>query len=635
MSDAPFELKGFEPISRLGGGGFGEVWLARQVNIDRQVAIKIGHAPIDDKTVQLRFERECIALGRLSGHPNIIDVFTAGQLDDDRPYLVLEFVNGGTLWQRLQRSPLSESELCRVGIQLSDALTVAHGAGVLHRDLKPENVLLRQNGDAVLGDFGIARLHDGANTTSHAITASVAYAAPEILSGKSASVASDLYGIGICLLASVLRSVPFVHKTDESIHPIINRVLTDKPPELRQHGVSEQLSSAIGMLLEKDPDKRPRSATDTKALLERAATSASSSAPSGAGPTIIAPSPPPHATESGQRSGPAIAPSPGPSTGSHAAPAASPGPGARPAPHHAPPPPAALPQQRPAPPHNTPAPTGFPAPPRPQSGAPTRRCRLAGRVASPAGLPAGEPSPAPANRQASAHRPRPAALSRYSPWRTRPGRSHRSNLSSPSSSRRPVARPRSRPRGRAPTTTTASGCSRSPSAPPWWSGGSCSSCCLACRVVARTPRRTSRPSPRHHPTRAATVTPMTVTPATVTVTVTVTPATLTPATVMHRRPRRQPRRPRRPPHRHPPRRPSPSRCRSPSPTRPWGPTRRPRWTPKGRRHRSSATTPRSRSASASGRRRPTPTRPARRSSTSRSPGSTPRRRRRRISGRTW
>lgn len=366
MSDAPFELDGFEPLSRLGGGGFGEVWLARQVNIDRQVAIKIGHAPIDDKTVQLRFERECIALGRLSGHPNIIDVFTAGQLADGRPYLVLEFVNGGTLWQRLQRSPLSEVELCRIGIQLSDALGVAHGAGVLHRDLKPENVLLRQNGNAVLGDFGIARLHDGANTTSHAITASVAYAAPEILSGQSASVASDLYGIGICLLASVLRSVPFVNKTDESIHPIINRVLTDKPPDLRQHGVSERLSSSISRLLEKDPDERPGSASEARSLLEEAASSAPAlGQPSptdrpSSGPTVIAP--PPQAIDSGQR--PAAA-GPGPAIGSHAPPAGrgptiSPPPGAPPPPAT---PPILPPQQRPAPPRNAPAPGGFPSGP--------------------------------------------------------------------------------------------------------------------------------------------------------------------------------------------------------------------------------------------------------------------------------
>lgn len=273
MTDVPFELRGFEPIGRIGGGGFGDVWLARQTDIDREVAIKLGHAPIDDKTVQLRFERECIALGRLSGHPNIIDVFTAGRLADGRPYLVLEYVSGGTLWQRLQRGPLTESDLIAIGVQLSDALDTAHRAGVLHRDLKPENVLLRENGEAVLGDFGIARLHDGANTTSHAITASVAYAAPEILSGKPASVASDVYGIGVCLLASVLRSVPFVQTTDETIHPIINRVLTDRPPDLRRRGISAPLADAIAQLLEKDPDKRPPTAAEVRQLLAKAASS--------------------------------------------------------------------------------------------------------------------------------------------------------------------------------------------------------------------------------------------------------------------------------------------------------------------------------------------------------------------------
>lgn len=269
MVNVPFVLEGFEPLDRLGGGGFGEVWLARQTNIDRRVAIKVGHAPIDDKTVALRFERECIALGRLSGHPNIVDVYTAGRLADGRPYLVLEYVSGGTLWQRLQSSPIGEAELIKMGRELSAALSVAHASGVLHRDLKPENVLIRQSGEAVLGDFGIARLTDGANTTSHAITASVAYAPPEILSGGAASIASDIYGIGICLLACVIRSVPFVAKTDESIHPIINRVLTDKPPDLRQHGISPALADLIQQLLAKDPAKRPASADEVKQRLER------------------------------------------------------------------------------------------------------------------------------------------------------------------------------------------------------------------------------------------------------------------------------------------------------------------------------------------------------------------------------
>ncbi len=332
--DAPFVLDGFEPVTKLGGGGFGDVWLTRQTNIDRMVAVKIGHAPIDDDTVQLRFERECRALGRLSGHPNIIEVFTAGKTKDGRPYLVLEFVNGGTLWQRLQRAPLRDTELCRVGIDLCEALHVAHEAGVLHRDLKPENVLLRTGGEAVLGDFGIARLHDGAHTTSHAITASVAYAAPEILTGDSASTASDIYGVGVCLLACVLRSVPFVDKTDESIQPIINRVLSDKIPDLSEHGVAPTLATAIATMLNRDPLKRPVTAAAAGQLLKDALaeleasnaaaaatvtdTQPSSGAPGAApspGATAPVPAQAPSAT-AGQPSGLAAAPvADGPSPG--------------------------------------------------------------------------------------------------------------------------------------------------------------------------------------------------------------------------------------------------------------------------------------------------------------------------------
>ena len=264
----PFEVTGFEPIKRIGGGGFGDVWLARQTNVDRQVAVKVGHAPIQDETIRLRFDRECKALGRLSGHPNISAVYTAGSLDDGRPYLVLEYISGGTLWQRLKRSPLNDDELIAIGGQLAGALHVAHSAGVLHRDLKPENILIRSTGEAVLGDFGIARLQDGASTTSAAITASVAYAAPEVLSGKRATVASDLYGIGICLLAAIIRSVPYVEKSDSSIHPIINRVLTDQHPDTRHHGVPDDLARIIDALLEKDPAHRPASAAELRAEFE-------------------------------------------------------------------------------------------------------------------------------------------------------------------------------------------------------------------------------------------------------------------------------------------------------------------------------------------------------------------------------
>ncbi len=263
-----FALEGFEPIKRIGGGGFGDVWLARQTNVDREVAVKVGHAPIQDDVIRLRFDRECKALGRLSGHPNIVDVFTAGSLDDGRPYLVLEYIDGGTLWQRLKQGPMTDDELIRVGYQLADALAEAHSSGVLHRDLKPENILMRSSGDAVLGDFGIARLQDGMNTTSAAITASVAYAAPEVLGGTQASAASDLYGVGVCLLAAILRSVPFVDKSDKSIHPIITRVMSDEPPDLRSRGVSEDLAKVVESLLQKNPGMRPSSASDVQEMFE-------------------------------------------------------------------------------------------------------------------------------------------------------------------------------------------------------------------------------------------------------------------------------------------------------------------------------------------------------------------------------
>ncbi|MDH4276505.1 MAG: serine/threonine protein kinase [Acidimicrobiia bacterium] len=263
-----FALDGFEPIKRIGGGGFGDVWLARQTNVDREVAVKVGHAPIQDDIIRLRFDRECKALGRLSGHPNIVDVFTAGSLDDGRPYLVLEYIDGGTLWQRLKQSPVTDDELIRIGYQLADALARAHSSGVLHRDLKPENILMRSSGDAVLGDFGIARLQDGMNTTSAAITASVAYAAPEVLGGTQATAASDLYGVGVCLLAAVMRSVPFVDKGDKSIHPIISRVMSEEPPDLRSRGVSEDLAKLIESLLQKNPNLRPVSAADVQEMFQ-------------------------------------------------------------------------------------------------------------------------------------------------------------------------------------------------------------------------------------------------------------------------------------------------------------------------------------------------------------------------------
>lgn len=128
-----------------------------------------------------------MALGAVSGHPNIVTVHAAGTTAAGQAHLVMGYERGGSLGDRLQHGPLPWPEVLDVGIRMADALEVAHRAGVLHRDVKPDNILVGEFGDPKLTDFGIARLTGGPQTTSGRITASVAHAPPEVLSGQRAA----------------------------------------------------------------------------------------------------------------------------------------------------------------------------------------------------------------------------------------------------------------------------------------------------------------------------------------------------------------------------------------------------------------------------------------------------------------
>lgn len=262
------DIPGFELVEPLGAGGFGSVWLAHQPSVDRDVAVKVGHQPLGDDMARVRFERECRALGRLSGNPHIVTVHVVGVLDDGRPYLVLEYVGGGTLSDRYQQAPLGAHELSRVGAELCGALEDAHQAGILHRDIKPDNVLLRADGSAVLGDFGIAVLRDAVGTVSGSVTATLPFAAPEVLSGAPASASSDLYSVGATVLGAATRTTPFTTTTDQSMPAILNRVLTMPPPDLRALGYPDALAVAVERLMAKDPAARPAAAAEARALFD-------------------------------------------------------------------------------------------------------------------------------------------------------------------------------------------------------------------------------------------------------------------------------------------------------------------------------------------------------------------------------
>jgi serine/threonine protein kinase len=187
----------------LGRGGMAEVWRASDSVLHRSVAVKILRDTADDETDRLRFTAEARTLARLS-HPGLVMLLDAG-INAERPYLVLELVEGRTLDQECGGRPVDPERVAEIGSELAAALAYAHGAGVIHRDVKPGNVLLGQDGRIKLADFGIARLIG--ETVRHTRTGqaigTAAYLSPEQVRGEDVTVATDVYSLGLLLLEAL------------------------------------------------------------------------------------------------------------------------------------------------------------------------------------------------------------------------------------------------------------------------------------------------------------------------------------------------------------------------------------------------------------------------------------------------
>ena len=285
-TEFPLRLEGFEPIEKIGSGGFGAVWLARQTNLDRNVAIKVGFRALTDPNIKRRFERECVALGRLSSHTGIVDVHSSGVSKNDLPYIVMEYVPGGSLADRL--GLVSESELRIIGDQICSAIQAAHDLRIFHRDLKPANVFLRDNADVVIGDFGIARLGDGNNTTSNQIVASVAYAPPEILDGGDPTVQADVYGIGVTLAALAVGRSPFTTGNEDTVSAILKRVFSGQHVDLTTLGLPSDLAETISNSISINPVDRPSTAQILRDRLTQPKTQRPSATQASDRPTIAA-----------------------------------------------------------------------------------------------------------------------------------------------------------------------------------------------------------------------------------------------------------------------------------------------------------------------------------------------------------
>ncbi|WP_433257190.1 serine/threonine-protein kinase [Streptosporangium sp. CA-135522] len=196
-------VPGYEVSGVLGQGGFGIVYRARQLAVDREVALKVDNRVLISERDRRRFMREVTSAGALSGHPHVAHVYDAGVLPDGRPYMVLELCPGGSLLDRMRaEGRLAPAEVADIGIRIADALAAAHAAGVLHRDIKPANILINRYGNVVLSDFGLATMPSlGGEVSVTRESLTPAYAPPEAFELTEPAAAGDVYSLAATLYA--------------------------------------------------------------------------------------------------------------------------------------------------------------------------------------------------------------------------------------------------------------------------------------------------------------------------------------------------------------------------------------------------------------------------------------------------
>ncbi len=290
------EIPGFRDFVEIGRGGFAVVYRAQQDVFQRDVAIKVIMSLDVTDDARRRFQRECTAIGRLAWHPHIVTVFDAGDTSEGWPYIVMEYLPAGSMGDRLSRSgPLPWAEAVDIGAKVATALQAAHDESSLHRDVKPDNVLTGRLGEPKLADFGIASLQDGTRSRSGSLTATLAYAAPEVLAGARATPASDVYSLAATVHALITGHAPFVRESDEHVFAIIRRIDSEPPEDLRPLGVPDRVAAIVEQAMAKAPDQRPATAEAFGRLLaDAAATTGSTTAVphSSLGPPPTVPEPP-------------------------------------------------------------------------------------------------------------------------------------------------------------------------------------------------------------------------------------------------------------------------------------------------------------------------------------------------------
>jgi serine/threonine protein kinase len=276
-------LGNYEILDKLGEGGMGEVWRARDERLNRTVAVKILPPDLaNDPQRRARFEQEARSLGALN-HPNIVAVYDFGQ-DNGRSYIVSELVDGESLRSIIDRGPLPIRKVIDYAVQMAEALAAAHELGIVHRDLKPENVMVTRAGRVKVLDFGLAKQNvaaAGDKTATMALSqpgmvmGTAGYMSPEQVRGEPVDARSDIFSFGCVLYEMTAGKRAFESRSSvETMHAVLN----EDPPELDPRASPPALSAIVRRCLEKRQEQRFQSAADLAFALRALTPSSSSTA---------------------------------------------------------------------------------------------------------------------------------------------------------------------------------------------------------------------------------------------------------------------------------------------------------------------------------------------------------------------
>ena len=259
----------YELGERLGHGGMAEVRLATDRRLGREVAVKLLRGDLaEQSTARRRFEAEARTAARLS-HPNIVTVYDSGE-DEGVPFLVMERLPGRTLAQEFADGPLSITRAVEVTCAVLGALSAAHGAGIVHRDVKPANVLLTDEGEPKVTDFGIAKVAEdslGTGTLTGELLATPAYLAPERLAGQPATPSSDLYAVGVLLYEALSGRRPFRGDTPMVVLDAVKHGKVEPLSQVRPE-LPESIDAIVRRAMATDPEARYSSADEMAAALD-------------------------------------------------------------------------------------------------------------------------------------------------------------------------------------------------------------------------------------------------------------------------------------------------------------------------------------------------------------------------------